>query len=534
MKETSRDKAIVKSLMDINSLYANPSMTSRYQKNKAYANDPEKLYKKLGFQGHIVTYIVMAVVYGIFFSQVDFRQLPYMLDVTFISFLLICIFLQFTFFYNIIYENKDIETYMSIPIDERLVYRSKVLTSLISGGDTTFVILPLVIFFCLNNGYNIVLSVVVGLIDTAIFMALIVVLTALVMDLLATTGLLEKFKQKIIIGISMAVSMGSLIYVLLIQYYSRKMMEEGMSGDPHYMFLSRMFVNPLYHIIFDLIAGAAVAVALLALEKKSSKNFYRYIRRIKSGDSKGKDEGKKKEGKAGKVGRNLTSSLFKYNAGLIGENNIINMSILQPAILPIVLVVNLIIQGDTLKSYIETFAEPGALGIGIGFMVGVLTEMAYGNLSSMIISLEGEDHDYLMSLPLNYRHYAGVKLIFSVLAGGSAPLAVGIVLCIVFGLSPLDYIMVLAVGLAVLFGGAGLWMIYDQKHLYTQWQSTADLVNRGNRVLQIGLMIVVMVLFLIAGALVVMYPVLAWIIGVASLIFVTISMISWRNFFKKL
>ena len=103
------------------------------------------------------------------------------------------------------------------------------------------------------------------------------------------------------------------------------------------------------------------------------------------------------------------------------------------------------------------------------------------NLQSIIVSLDGQNHDYLMSLPMNKKTYLNEKVKFSALIMGALS-ALAILGCSIFFRVKFYFIIVaIVLNLISIFVFCRFKVAGDYKHKYVNWSSISDIMNRQSK-----------------------------------------------------
>src|SRR5699024_10318631 len=118
MKKRFKIDNIFKQIFKINLLYANPAVTTKIWKKDKYSLNPDKIYKDIGIRSYVFGSIMMLFIYSLIFMPIDYSMFPYIVDYSVLLFIVMNIFQTFTYFFNVSYESKDIEGYMTLPIDQ--------------------------------------------------------------------------------------------------------------------------------------------------------------------------------------------------------------------------------------------------------------------------------------------------------------------------------------------------------------------------------------------------------------------------------
>lgn len=543
--DNSYNVDIFKEIFKINLLYVSPSYTEKAMKKDKYRNNPERIYNELGIRKHIMLGIFLALVYTLFFALINLAKFPYMVDISIGLFMLMNVLQTFTYFYNTFYESKDIDGYMVLPIPEETVYRAKMAVVLISTFELAIPILPIPIMYLLRIKTGILPSILIGILDFAIIYCLIIIINCILMYILSKSRLLSKMKKKLVTGITVFASILNVVMAIGIQQFSKYLTDKAVGAKS----ISVVY-GPISYVMKDIFSnliliGAMIIVIVIfyfVFIKKEENNFYESLREMnsigsysvsgkagavgnkssksveKNSDNTIEEKWKSNEntqkvqnntinveknvenvdnnGKFTQHNEKITSknyvwkTLFKYNLSLISDTNVVSNTMMS-IIFPIIMIAP---QFGSIKKFVSamTPSSRGMFYIMMGIIIGILYNMYSTGLSAVILSLDGENYNYIKTLPISEKKYIKIKIVFSVLVSSTIPVLIEIVMGILLKVPVLYIISSIFTMLAVCYGMSCLWIIYDYNHILTSWQSTSEIYSRVNKALNILIIFLLM------------------------------------------
>lgn len=486
---------IFRQVFYFNLVYANPTVTANTMKKNSSGKDPNDLFKRILMKSYILSSILVLVIYSFVFVVVPFEKVPYFLDYTFILFLLLCILQTFTYFYNIFYNSKDTTAYMSLPIEESLIYKAKIAVVSVSTIPMAIPILSLVAIYGFRLGLG-PISILYGLLDFILVGILIVVIDMILMELLAKTSILSGFRNGIITAINILATVSNLAIIILIQVLSKEYIGLlGTDGNVRYGLLSGLCKSHKGNLLIILIFIILVLIGYFMIMRQVGRRFYDYILNLQEVDKNKKHLGKKatndeaigvhisNRSKYDKKNR-LSFSLIKYNLSLINEPTVITQSIVMSVIMPVlILVPNMINSRNDASMWVFIYSNKEFIASIIAILMAIFINGFSTNLSSIIVSLDRENYNYIKSLPISRKFYFRSKLYFSIGVSSVIPLVIMLGGYIYIDLSLID------IGYSILIYGflsislASYWLMYDFKNVFTDWQNISDIYGRMNKML---------------------------------------------------
>lgn len=529
MKKRFKVDNIFKQIFKINLLYANPAVTTKMWKKDKYRLNPDKIYKDIGIRSYVFGSIMMLFIYSLIFMPIDYSMFPYIVDYSILLFIVMNIFQTFTYFFNVFYESKDIEGYMTLPIDQSTVFNAKMAVVSLATMQLAIPMVSIILLYLIRIDYPIFLAVLFALIDFLLLWGIIIVLNTLVMNGLSKTAILTKFKTRIITAITVVTMILNVGFILVIQQFSNKLAEKTiLKKDLVYGPLTKMMTSYTMHIFLIVVIFLVVATLYVLSVSKLKNNFYSTIRKlqtniVKSGNKKVKNVEKEMQldnklidkNKDHLLGNNSSQShqninnksldsvdnissigdiseskleksektsfiktMFKYNLSLINDSTVISQSILLTIMMPVlVLFPNMI---NIMKYGGVEFISSNKLlfAIAISIAVAVLSSVYSTGLPAIMISLDGENYNYIKSLPISEKRYFLLKYVFSVGITAIFPMLLLIAAFIFLKVGLLASVLGILSMLILSFSIGSQWIIFDHKHAMTNWQNISELYSR--------------------------------------------------------
>ncbi|MDU2545728.1 MAG: antibiotic ABC transporter permease, partial [Finegoldia magna] len=119
--------------------------------------------------------------------------------------------------------------------------------------------------------------------------------------------------------------------------------------------------------------------------------------------------------------------------------------------------------------------------LSISFMYSVFIGLFPMNLQSIIVSLDGQNHDYLMSLPMSKKTYLNEKVKFSFTIMGVLSALAILGFSIFFRVKVYFIILAILLNLISIFVFCRFKVAGDYKHKYVNWSSISDIMNRQSK-----------------------------------------------------
>ncbi|SFE23816.1 hypothetical protein [Peptostreptococcus sp. D1] len=536
MKNLLKNQAF-KHLFFINLLYANPSYTSSLKKKQKYMYNPKLIYSDIFKYSYILGTVIMVGVYTLIFIPIDFSALPFLFDYSLGFFLLMNILQTFTFFFNVFYESRDSESYMPLPISEKMVFTAKMSVIGLATTQLAIPIIPLVAMFNVHNGMNIALSIIFGIFAFVVFGGVVIAINSLLMQFMVRTAIISKFKTSIITFISLAGMLLNVFFIFKIQSYNSNFLQESLKKDKVFFGpISKLMAAGVLQGIMLLVIAAVVIAVIIFISRGSEKSFYNSVRLIQGNTKNSKNGNAKKRNISSDYSSNnknirknrrsgvefdgedkardiVTHSIrkktlkkaklgmFRYNLGLINDSTLITQSIVLPSFMPFMMIAPMIINNSA--EIADVFRNNQIVFVLlIPLAIGLIISIYPTNLCSIIVSLDRENYNYFMALPIDRRKYIFSKLQFSLLFTMLVPLIMMIGLFLYLKINILLSIVGILVLTVVTAAASVHWLIFDYKHALINWHNVNEIQNRLPRYITILVFMILISMIIVSSALI--------------------------------
>ncbi len=463
------NKKILKELIKVDLLNVNPTLTAQIRK-KIKIQENKSIYKKIMTQ-YFISALTMILIYGLFFGFViDYSKAPKAYDLFVIYLVILGTLQNFITVFNLFFENKDSLKMTYFPINQEEMFVSKTVLTMFSSLTVLSPVLLISIKFFIDFKFNIVLGIVYGILTFVVLFMFTILLNILLAELMARTSVLYKFNTQLMVGLNIFIQVVAVAFVIIVQNSS--LLKATTSLGP----ISHLLSNPTSALIFILILGIIEIVASKFILNFASKNLYDHMEQIQN------KKNSIRRTNIDKNPSNLNKELFKYNKSLLNDSTVITSCIVLPVMFPILMTfVNLGKFKESISNVDLTNLQLLAIALVISFMYSIFVGLFPMNLQSIIVSLDGQNHDYMMSLPISKKKYLLEKVKFSVKIMGTASSLTILAFSLFLGLKPIY------IAIAILLNLISIWIFSkfkvasDYKHIYTNWSSISDIMNRQSR-----------------------------------------------------
>lgn len=464
------NSGIIKRLIAVNMLYVNPSSTNQIRKK---GHKGKKVIRSIA-QQYLMSGVIFLAIYGITMVMIDFAKLPGFFTYYMILFALIGFSQSLSAIFNVFFESKDLQDYLSLPIKQGEVFIAKFLAV---GMTIVPFLLPLLILFFLTafkSGYPIILAVIGAIVLFLIFFILLFSLCSLIVFGMTKTKQFRQHKKlftSLMLGFSMVVSVGGILAV----NFSQNMVDHSAGVPDRHPFALFM---PFYQVMHGMLtakglltlAGLLVltGLLLLALRFFVVPSLYEQF----------SDEGSRTVAtkRKRKVNQSLKSQLASYNHQLLKNPNLIMQVLTSSLIMPIVMI------GTMVTTNPISLQELGIKFMGVFFVCGIVFAGITINQTSFVsnlISLDRENFAFIQSLPLSLEKYlrqkfwVGCKIQMRISGG------VGLIMALVLRF-PLFLLLSFVAG--ILWGTYLLSLHFfsrDYRLMNLTWTNVSQLFTRG-------------------------------------------------------
>lgn len=481
---------VLRKLFAINLIYAYPMVTTQL-KNKMSKKKQFDFTKKVR-NNYLIGGFFIIFLYTIFTIFMDFKEAPLLLDFFVIMLLLMGVLQNFIYFFNVFYESKDIEAYMALPIDEKTVFLSKLLTISFTGLQMSLPIFTIFFIFFIKMGKGIVFAGIFALIDFLILFLISTLFNMILTLLLAKLNSFQKYKNIFTVALMILAITINVAVMILMQMEAREaLLTKFFTGVESTFFISHLTTSLGGQAIFIVSFGLLSVLGVFIVYKMMSKGFYNTILKVNSISSATKTDKKISAKKSIFKRRSIVSSLLKQNLNQLKDGTLLSQIIVMELLFLIIIVSSFFTATDGVKFFFSMYSQ---YILPLMAMLGVLLGNTGNNFAAFCVSLDGEVYNFLKALPISRKTYTFFKIIFAGLIQNLLIIFSIIVLGIFLEVNALD--IVLSVGIVAILGGAlsTLWVIYDFNHLLLDWSSATQLMTKFGKVIPFILMMAGMLL----------------------------------------
>lgn len=501
----------LKNLIEVNIIYSSQDSNITNLRKKQAKNPTKKI--SVGFQ-LMRTYLFVGVLYLFLFGVpalfMPFKDFPGIFT-NMVTIFYIFIFAQgFLSFYNVFYESKDLQAYRPYAFRESEIMVAKGVAVLLP---TLMGILPILAYVLVLDfqAQNIFLALPIALVSLVLIFASLVFFLVISVHFVTKTAFFRRYKQiasTILLTLGYVVSFGAIFMV----NGSNRFVENGSLDQAPYFYPLTVFhtlaVRP-FSIESLLGVGAWILVVLamyVVIKRKVIPEFYEAA--LATSTEKTVQSRKSSFGLDPKKG--LKDFVFRYHLGLIGQGTVFIQSVLVSAIMPYFFLYGFLLPVMRNGGRVEFLTLHYLLPLlFVTFLIATVTSAWGMSLTSIGISLERENFNYLKTLPFHFFGYLKQKFWILFLLQSILPLLIFSALSLFLGMT-LPLLFLLLVFWLVVSLAWSSWSYYrDFKHLVTNWGNVTELMNRENGmvkmmygiILVIGVMIIIGVSFYLASIL---------------------------------
>ena len=531
---------VIKKLVDINILYSSQEVNLANLRKKQ-AKNPDK---KVDVSGKLLrSYLVSSLLLLLLFSNLVFRypfeEVPSLFSNMVAIFLVIVFSNSLTAFYNVFYESKDLASYSPYAFKESEIMLAKGISVLLPSLVGLVPILAYFLVLYLRLAPSLWLGLPLMLLSLALLFVSVGLGMVLAVHFLAQTAFFRKhqsFLSNVMIGL------GLLFPMILVFYSNSGASIETVREVPTLFYPLHIFykiaVEPFsLESIFGLLAWIAATVLLLYLTKKKVvPQFYQVV--MTNSEEKIRKERRSKQS-ISITKKGFFRMVLRYNLSLLGQGTSLVTVLFTSTFLPYFFMIGLIFKIRDSQLVPEITAEYWLPLFFVGVFIAVLNNNIT-SLSSIGLSLERENFDFLKSLPFDFARYVKVKFWIIFAVQSLLPILTLLGLSLYLGLPILSMIyLLLAWFLASVILSCHHYF-KDVKNLSTNWSSITDLVNRSNGIVAIVLLFIysAILMALVIGSLFLVQslsPILAISLGLVSFILLLgLSIFSYHYYFRRI
>ena len=320
--------------------------------------------------------------------------------------------------FNVFYESNDMSAYMPLPFSDLEIFAAKIISCLLS---IVYFVAPIIlycVFIQFNFKHALYQSVLLGVLSSALITTAIILTSVILTYLLTKLPAFKKHKKVATAVMTAVIIIGTILMVVIMN--TSTMRDKAGVGAAQLIekmpFLSG--VNQVFWLFFGIAENpfsvkvlahliawiAAIAAELFICIKIIVPNIYADATEMQTLIS----SAKRKKLKA--HGSSLRASLLHYHLGFLTDTQVlISCIIMPPIMIPMMLFPNLMNFSHELKEVVFTYNYI-LVSVVAGGMYALLS---IGALSSIIISLDKENYNFIKSLPFDMAKYIKYKFYFA-------------------------------------------------------------------------------------------------------------------------
>lgn len=473
-------------LFKVNILYSNPQSLTNVR-NKQAKNPKKKIqaYKSILTQ-QLFALFFFGVTYSAILSFYDYSQFPGMFTTYILMFIALTLVSAFSPMFTVFYDSQDTKLYLPLPVKAGEILVAKILASL---GMAIPYIIPafgLMVFLywrLMNPIFAILLALLNFLVITAVTLCLSVIVVNRVGSILVKSPH-KKLISTGLIGLSQVIA---IIGVIFINISNSTNIELSSSGLPDFPILP--FVSGFYHVAFNPFSVASLinywtwylllALLVTLILKMVIPGYYGQLLEIDNSSTVTKKRQTKQHSQRQLWIRHHLSTLkipTLWTSALVTSNLFIFMMI-GP------------IMGGDLKAHSISSSYFG-IALLIGLTIGLLSTV----FTSVGISLERENYNFIKTLPIDFSRFLKEKFLVLYVIQAGIPALIYTILGAILGF---HWVLLISLSVGLFLSSFILGQFdyrRDQKRLMLNWQNINQLLTRGNR--QIWQMVIGIVFFI--------------------------------------
>lgn len=377
--------------------------------------------------------------------------------------------------FNVFYESNDLEACRPLPFTDLEVFVAKMAVCTLN---IVYFLAPIVLYcFFIQFSFPkpIYFSIIFGIFSTLVLVSAVMLTAINITYYLTKMPVFKRSKKIATSALSGVILLGTILMVVAMS--SPKVMEnQGITNIakdfPLFWMYYGIAKNPadirtLIHIALWLLF---VVVQLLIALKIVVPNIYKEASTMKNMIS------SRKKKKLQKYGSSLKSSLLHYHLGFLSDSQVFISFILMPPLIYMVMVIpNILLVPDEIK---HSFVTPNYIIVAfiVGFFYALLS---VGALSSIIISLDRENYNFVKSMPFDLKGYIKYKIVFAYVVQLVFPIIAMLILSIIIKAAwyLIAVMMLTYVTTAIPLSLRGTRK--DHENLLLDWTNVITLAQRG-------------------------------------------------------
>ena len=377
--------------------------------------------KRVNLQGiiirqHLLLAIVYVCIFGIGAAVLNGNETKFL---TFVSVFSVFAILQGVLsVFNVFYESNDMSAYMPLPFSDLKIFAAKIISCLLS---IVYFVAPIIlycVFIQFNFKHALYQSVLFGVLSSALITTAIILTSVILTYLLTKLPAFKKHKKVATAVMTAVIIIGTILMIVIM---NTSTIRDGAGVGAAQLIEKMPFlsgVNQVFWLFFGIAENpfsvkvlvhliawiAAIAAELFICIKMIIPNIYADATEMQTLIS----SAKRKKLKA--HGSSLRASLLHYHLGFLTDTQVlISCIIMPPIMIPMMLFPNLMNFSHELKEVVFTYNYI-LVSVVAGGMYALLS---IGALSSIIISLDKENYNFIKSLPFDMAKYIKYKFYFA-------------------------------------------------------------------------------------------------------------------------
>lgn len=482
---------IIQQLVNVNIIYASqPAQIAKLRAKQAKKPDVKLNVARKSVFNYLFLGLVYFLIFGLLFSIYDFVHQPAFFVNMVALFSLMTISQGFMSFYNVFYESKDLQFYRPYAFSDAEVIAGKSISVILT---LLMAILPLVSYFLIlpvqAGGFN-PLGILLGLFCALILLGVLFLATILLAHLITKTLFFKKHTtlvSNIMVGIGSLLSLGAYLYLNLVQTHR---VEVTGGADipilfPPFTAFHQFILHPFDgEAILGLLGWILVLLVLIGLVRKIViPQFYDAALAVATNQT------VKERVRVLHVGQKDSFRRFviQYHRRLLSDGTLMVQVLLMMSILPYIFLLSGAAGASKNIGGLSPYLTPQYLVplTLVAILIGVFN--SFGGLTSIGISLERENFEYLRSLPIDFKRYLFMKFWLLYLVQSILPVILLVGVCLYFGVHPLAILAMLLIWVVTTIPICIRDYVKDFQNFSTNWTNITELMtrHRGNAV-QIG------------------------------------------------
>ncbi|WP_413628104.1 hypothetical protein R4B61_02695 [Fructilactobacillus vespulae] len=449
-------------IFKVNLMYSNPNETMKKRKKgkslTQIANSTMITY--------FLTGLIFIGVFGLSMMFGDISKRPGTFTRYVGTFSLILVAQLLSTINTVFLQSKDLNNYLPLPVKIKTILAAKLLTIVMSVSSFAIPVCAVFIITAIKGEDHWLVALIVAILAFLLYFTSIFIVTAILTFLISQSKLFKKNYQ---LGTSILLGISTIAIIAGCAFLGYSNHPEA-NTDPN----SISFLLPIFELLKAPFTVSALIlwVAMFLISGLGLSYLNRFV--TKHLFSITASVAKKKKRKQPQ--RGLTHQLVTHQLGLIKQPSFLTQVFSNTFLMPIIFSISFGL-GSQIK-----FSQVSNNYFAVFILLGLVLSAMTFNPSSLvgnIISLDGENLNFIKSLPVSFYHYLRVKFFFALAFQTVIMILLGIILT-VFERFPL----VLAIGLQIgMIAGQLIGSLHyfkrDFRFLTLNWTDANQLLTRG-------------------------------------------------------